>query len=386
MSNPLSIALVCGHYLPELGYIEVDLAREWQRAGHQVTVITSDVVPDYVSSKVKTALTAGLSEDNGIRLHRLSPIYAYGQIIEGRGIARIVDELSPQLVVTIGLGKRWPLPILRAKRSYRLAALLGDNHAGYSRKKGLVDRLLKHPVYRQAVRHSDVLLAYTPESAEIVSEMLSPGEREQLNAKCQEISLGFDSDHFYFDQRLRQAMRDRHGLTETDRVAVTATRCSPEKQLDVLLKTMESAIASGRLHSYYLIGAAQDATSEALRLIAKSSPVADRLHIIDMAEKEALLQYFHLADIGLWPRAAISIFQALGTGLPLILPMAKSVEHILLDGQGIRKDVTDIRAEDLDYVDTAQPRKEIADSAESRFSTAHQARNALALAMGGVSR
>jgi|GEM_PF-4187909 len=242
-----------------------------------------------------------------------------------------------------------------------------NNSAGYSRKRSLIDKLLKEGVYRKAVKNSDKILSYTPQSKGIVSNMLNSTLKRMLETKCHEISLGYDANHFYYSAEKRTLLREKLGLALTDRVAVTATRCSPEKNLDLLLKKMDQEIEKKQLHSYHLIGLADDETSAELKRIHRTLLHYDRIHLHDMMNKEDLLDYFHIADLGIWTRAAISIFQALGAGLPLILPTASSMDHVLVNGQGTRQEVDELDVQAA-HSSITQDRVTISRSAADRFS------------------
>lgn len=49
---------------------------------------------------------------------------------------------------------------------------------------------------------------------------------------------------------------------------------------------------------------------------------------------EDVRKYYNAADVGIFTRAAISIFEALATGLFLFLPQQNNVKHILNDENG----------------------------------------------------
>ena len=52
------VALVCGHFVPQLGYLEVHLARAWSALGHEVSVFTSNQIPNYVKHLADQPLDA----------------------------------------------------------------------------------------------------------------------------------------------------------------------------------------------------------------------------------------------------------------------------------------------------------------------------------------
>ena len=46
----MKIAIVCGHFLPSMGYIEVHLANAFHKLNHEIKVITTNVIPSYVKN------------------------------------------------------------------------------------------------------------------------------------------------------------------------------------------------------------------------------------------------------------------------------------------------------------------------------------------------
>src|SRR5690606_6942211 len=201
----LKITIVCGHYLPELGYLEVHLARALKNAGYEVSVITSTAVPNYVRSTYSTELSEGESTEEGISVHRLKPYFTLGQLVWAKGVNKRLKQIVPDLVLVIGLGKAFPKPALSSGR-YKLAVLLGDNHHTYHLldwKQRLLRTLFKKPVYEQGIRTADRILSYTPETVEVVGGWISKNGLSLLRQKQVPISLGFDHHWFYFDETSR---------------------------------------------------------------------------------------------------------------------------------------------------------------------------------------
>ena len=57
----MKIAIVSGHFMPDVGYQEVYLARALSRLGHQVRIITSNKPSPSVKHLRKSYYRAGLS-------------------------------------------------------------------------------------------------------------------------------------------------------------------------------------------------------------------------------------------------------------------------------------------------------------------------------------
>ena len=125
----MKIAIVCGHFIPSMGYLEVHLANAFHKLNHKVKVITTNVIPAYVKN------ISNLSESTPYEIIRLTPSFSMGQMIKAKGLVEAVQKFDPQLVICIGVGKLFPKPIYKLKdRDFRLITLLGDNEETYTAK------------------------------------------------------------------------------------------------------------------------------------------------------------------------------------------------------------------------------------------------------------
>ncbi len=326
----MNITLVCGHYLPALGYLEVHLARALAALGHKVAVVTSAAVPPYVAH-LHAPLREGLEQDGAVSVHRLKPRYSIGQVVVANGVRETVKDTRPELVIAIGLGKAFPLSIYPFPAI--VISLFGDNHHSYAAgsfaeklKVKAMFRLLKAPTYRAAVEHSDVLVAYTPESFAAAAKMLGGRFAQRLREQKAFISLGFDPAHFYFDPALRQKMRSEHGLADVHRVLITSTRVVPEKALEEALP----AIAALPEHwQWWVIGADEGSYAKAFEKRALAALGPRRFRLLPYQERLKLNAYFNAADASLYTVPAISVFEVLGSGLPCLLPNKASLAHVL---------------------------------------------------------
>ena len=94
---PLSgnrIVIACGHFTPELGYQEVDLARAFTRLGAAVRVVTSTAVSLNARGIVKTGYRAGSTMVEGYEVVRLAPRLTVGSNVLGSPAARATAAAS----------------------------------------------------------------------------------------------------------------------------------------------------------------------------------------------------------------------------------------------------------------------------------------------------
>ncbi|NEN25791.1 glycosyltransferase family 4 protein [Cryomorpha ignava] len=322
----MKITIVCGHFIPSLGYLEVHLARAFAFLGHSTTVITSTIIPAYVGN-----LKNGFGDNpDGVEVTRLKPRFTLGQIVIAGGIKRKLNRIQPDLVVVIGLGKAFPKPVFATK--YPVVSLFGDNTYSYANgsvKTKILFNLFKKATYRKAIRGSANLVAYTPESFEAAAVMMGGREAAILRKQTQFISLGFWPDAFYTSPISRNAKRAELGYSESDKVIITATRVVPEKKLEAVIPLLATIPPHVK---WLVVGSAGDEYSRELDENFQSFIGKGRIKMLGYASKSDLNALYNAADLALYTVPAISIFEAIGAGLPVVVGADKSLERIANGG------------------------------------------------------
>lgn len=333
----MKIAIVCGHFLPSMGYLEVHLANTFSKSNHEIKVFTSRVVPTYVKSVGK------LTDDTPYEIVRLKASFSLGQMVKSKYLAAEVQKFEPELVICIGLGKLFPKPIYQIKnRNFRLVTLLGDNEEtytakGYTKKlkNSLIQQFLKKIVYRQAIVESDVLLPYTPSTIDIITRFVNRKTAGILKLKSKQISLGFNEEHFFYDELERNEQRKPLGISLHDNLLITATRVVPEKGLEKIIDLVDAVNKKGFHINYLIVGFQEDVYSKKLKEYIAQKEHKNKIICKSFASTSQTRKYYNAADAAIFNRAAISIFEALATGLFLLLPHQKNISHILTKENGI---------------------------------------------------
>ena len=332
----MKIAMVCGHFIPSMGYIEVHLANAFHQLGHEVKVFTSRVVPNYVQSIAK------LSDNTPYEIERLPARFSMGQMVKSKGLKKAVTQFEPELVICIGVGKLFPQPIYEMKdRKFKLITFLGDNEETYTTKSAvkklkntIVQQVFKKKVYLKAIKKSDVLLPYTPSTIGVISQFVSEKYVTILKAKSNPISLGFDASHFFYDEVERNEQRKQLGITEHETLLITATRVVPEKGLEKVIDLVEAVNQKGFRITYLMVGFQEDEYGKHLKEYIAQKTHKNRIIVKPFSNVSQTRKYYNAADAAIFTRAAISIFEALATGLFLLLPQQKNISHILSHTNG----------------------------------------------------
>ncbi len=324
----MRITIVCGHFIPAMGYIEVHLAKAFAELGHRVTVVTSTVIPSYVSHLHSKY---GDPPEN-VTIKRLKPYFSLGQVVKAKGVRLAVIESKPDRILVIGLGKAFPKPALGL--GIHTTVLLGDNSASYgdspSAKTRLLFELFKRATYQRAIKEADRLVAYTPESFEAAGKMLGGKWADKLSKQNDFISLGFHPDEFFFDEGLRKEKRAELGYSEADQVLITATRLRAEKNLELVIKAFAKANSDVK---WLILGSTDDDYSRSFQKSLIEELSSDRFLLLPHQPREALNAFYNAADMAVFTTPAISIIEAMGTGLPLIIPQSEVLSHLIVDGR-----------------------------------------------------
>ena len=335
----MKIALVCGHFVPSMGYVEVYYAKELAKLGHDVTVFTSAVVPSYVSKIVTETYQVGETKAEGYNITRLAHKFSVGQMIKAKGLTKAILEFQPELVIAVGLGKLFPEPIFKLSQQFKIITLLGDNANSHeaSNKKPLIDnmkQLVKKRVYKKAIVGSHKLFGYTLESIEIVKAFIGGELAKSAEEKHHLSTLGFDHNKFHFSESERNITREKLSIPKNETVLITATRIIKDKQLESIIDHVNSMNEDGKNLKYILIGFLNDSYGNQVKSYIDSKKHSNQFICLPFMSAEEVRAHYNAADFVYFPSPVISIFEALGTGLPAILPNQKSVGHILSERNG----------------------------------------------------
>ena len=123
-------------------------------------------------------------------------------------------------------------------------------------------------------------------------------------------------------------------IDKNEIVFVTATRVNSTKKLETVIDAVETLTKKGISFKYVLIGFSENEYCNQLKDYISSKNLEAVVVTLPFITREEMINYYNMADIGLWTQAAISIFEGLGTGLFLLLPKKNNVSHILMPSTG----------------------------------------------------
>ncbi len=320
----MRIAHVVSYFQPEFGYEEFYSAREQAALGHEVHVITSDRIFPFknvekmlsdIGSEYNGRLRGvGISEVEGVLVHRLKTRYEIlYDLIRYDDVVSELGSISPDVVhahIPWAYGSRES-----ARAKARLGySLIVDEH-GYSTtydqkrtlRNWLLDkeyRLLRAPRARYTLGKADGVVAVSTETETFLREFY-----RQKNVDM--VPLGVDHKRFKPDPTARERIRSEMGIKD-GLLLITAGRLDRAKRIGPLIKAVKKMGSTDV--KLLVVGRGDDAYLDELRAMADDNVIFQGFKT--SAELSGL---YNAADIGLWGKASITIREAMGCGLPIVL-------------------------------------------------------------------
>ncbi|MBS1636792.1 MAG: glycosyltransferase family 4 protein [Bacteroidetes bacterium] len=341
----MRIGIITAHYMPEVGYQEVHLARAYARIGHQVRVFTSAATVNLGGSVGSLSYKPGITRDTKgaydvLRLKSLS----YKSKVIPFGLKKAVYAFNPDVLVILGVAKVFPRTLLNARfhEQFAMVSVYGDASEYLDRNtwkqkiKAWLHELgyatIKKPLYKKAVKYGDKIILNIPETDQIFRAFLKGDALKDYEAKRVFLNLGYDPEEYYFTEEDRREWRKKLNVKEQDIVLMTSTRVNRRKGLEQVIRLVSEMKQHGKQVHYVMVGFLGDAYEQELKAFIQSQPDPSVFHCYPFLNAAEIRRLYCAADAGIWLKAAISIQEAMGTGLPVILENKPSVNHLLKNG------------------------------------------------------
>ena len=342
----MRIGIISAHYMPEIGYQEVHLAKAYARLGHTVKVFTSAASVNLGGSINQLSYKTGTTTDSkyGYEITRL-PSLSYKSKAFPFGLRKAVNAFEPDVLVLLGVAKIFPMALLN-KQFYgkvKIVSVYGDakeyldrgtlkqkiktfiHEAGYAS--------IKHPLYKRAIKYGDKLVLNIPETNQLFNDFLSDKDKAAFESKKVMLNLGYDPDEYYFRQEDRGAARKELNFDDDEIVIMTSTRINKRKNIEQIIEFISQLNLSGKKVSYIIVGFLNDSYEKELKAFIQSQPFPDKFKCFPFLDSKEIRKLYCAADAGIWLKVAISIQEAMGTGLPVILEDKPSVNHLIKEGK-----------------------------------------------------
>jgi len=272
----------------------------------------------------------GLQEIDGIKVYRQEIWFEFKGAVLIKGVKKLLKQIKPDIVHTYEPVQLTPvLGGIYKKLGYRLFV----DHQMFELPRTILGRLyfwfISQFFSRYLIKKGDKILFPTDASLQF-SEKRFKLEPKKITM----VPLGYDSDFFYFNSEARQEVRGENGVSDQDILLVTAGRISREKNLGFVLKAM-AEVKDKHCFKFLLIGSGDQAVLNALKDEVKMLGLDQSVFFQGFVPNKDLSRYYSAADFGVWPDLpSITIIEAIGCYLPLILPDSKTVNHLIANDNG----------------------------------------------------
>jgi len=338
------VAVVCGYFDWFSGYQETALVGALSSVA-DVEVIASNRVSTMFSDSHLKALevprvypTSHRVRERGVLITRL-PVRELRSMVWSWRARRVLRNAEYDLIVQVMPGQLLPLAAtIWGPRTAPRVVLYGDNSAMWSalspwqrRIKWAIFTVTKGLLYIAVNRRARAVYNYTPETLRRLSRFQPSGRAELM-------PLTFRTEDFFPSDDLRTRWRAELGFDADDLVVVTAGKFTAYKELERLLDAFRSAAREAPNLKLALAGADDSSYTQQLRRQVADDPVlAERTTFVGFLDTEALNGFLNAGDIGVWPKLpAVTIQQAMGTGLYVVLPRNDWVGHLVKDASAGR--------------------------------------------------
>lgn len=335
----MKIVHLIGYFQPEFGYKEFYLARNQAKLGHDVHVITSDrIFPSLQTFDLRKATSMsssrfrplGTSIIDRVTVHWLPTLLEFRGALLMKGIRRTLKEIQPDLVHAYEPARI--APILGAKYK-SIGYKLFVDYQQFELPRSFLGKAFFFIVVRGAAqylfRFADRILLCTEETKSFVHRYFRVDPKKIVS-----IPLGYDEDFFYFDQEERKKVRHDFGVSDSEILIITSGKITRDKSIELILYALAKLPKSLRWR-FVILGGGDQKYLDELRHIGERLSLNQRLLWKNFVPKETLFRYYSAADLGIWPeQPSITILEAIGCSLPVLLPNRQTISHLIDHGNG----------------------------------------------------
>ncbi|MFC7400984.1 glycosyltransferase family 4 protein [Citricoccus sp. GCM10030269] len=336
----MKILLACGYFDWFSGYQETGLAKSFSSIADTYVVAGDRVNPIFSDSHLADRdhprnYSVGTSREHGVTVKRVG-VTEKRSMLFSSNYREAVESVDPDLVIQVMPGQILPALATKAAPDTPHLVLYGDNSAMWSNLTDL-QRKIKWHVFSQTKGRlyswvnapATKLFGYTPETVDRLSPFSAGTDMEVL-------PLAYRRDHFYFDETLRSDTRAKLGIQDHEIAVLVAGKIQPQKRIDIVAAAVSRAISTGSSVKFIVAGGTSSPdAAKVLEPVFELPQMRSSIIQTGFLSQQGLNEVFNAADVGVWPTMpAITIQQAMGTGLPVVIPDNTIVGHLLKTGTG----------------------------------------------------
>ncbi|MFN2382158.1 MAG: glycosyltransferase [Guyparkeria sp.] len=346
--RPLAVAMVTNNYLPFIGGVPISidrLRRGLEQLSHRVRIIA----PSYADQ-----------DDREVDVVRVPSLLTMGRKGEFRlanplspRIRRGLKTFSPDLVhihhpFWLGWAAQWHARRLKVPTVFTYHTRL-EHYSHFVPLPGpLFRNLIAHTAIRRFANRCDGVIVPT-ESAEEYLRVIG------VTTPIYVHPTGIDFDRFQTDEpEAVEALRHKHGIGAQERVLVSVSRLSREKNIDFLISAIdELRRRSSQPFRCLIIGDGDE--HERLQKRLDALDLAEVVTLVGAVSPDEMAHYYQLGDVFVFASKSetqgMVILEAMAAGLPVVAVRSSGIDDVVNhESNGFKT------AEDLDRWTTATHR------------------------------
>jgi glycosyltransferase involved in cell wall biosynthesis len=329
----MKIVHLVAFFQPELGYEEYYTALKQVKMGLDVSVITSKRPFPYSSiKKISRSRSYDYSYDfknlKGIKIYRLPCAFAFYDFIFLFGLRSLLKDLQPDIVH--GHDARSGFTALGAYHKDLGYKYVLDQHE-YSIPTNALLRteyfVLNKHVCNYAYDRAEKIISATQQTTEFLTDFYKLDR-----SKIVQLTLGADTDKFYFDRKARVNIRKELKIEEKETVFIFAGKLEKAgmfpKKVDLLIKAF-AKVRADQPSKLIIIGSGEEGYINELKQLINDLNINEHVHFFEFQPQKKLREYYSAADVGVWPaQATMTIIEAMACRLAIIIPDRKTIRHL----------------------------------------------------------
>lgn len=321
------ILIISSFFENHVGYQEVQFAETLVSIGYEVKVIATDrsnlnTDKRYEDSNEKFEVK---------RIKKLTRIK--NTFYPKENLSEFIAKFSPDLVFLILPGSGIPYFLLKNIDSRaKVISVFSDttienrvHNAKGTKGNKLIFSLLKARWYNKVFERSDLILANTNETAEILKNI----SKNNFNKKLRTYGLGFDSNRYFYSGNLRKIARNELGLSDDKKLIVTISRIYEGKPFEFWVEQVKDFLLHNEEYVYLLAGFNDTGYSKKTEKKISELGLKNKLILYKFTAPEETNKIFNAADYSLWFAPTISIQQSMATGVFAIAPFDSTLDHLI---------------------------------------------------------
>jgi len=318
----LKILHVTTFFEPELGYEEFHTAKEQAKDGHEVHVICTNLRSDRNLRGQNKYLPAKKEIISNINVHRLRCLPELkAEFVIPIGFNNTLRNISPDIIHAHTATQFTSWLAVRFSKKRKFPVMVDIHGLGWQKKEYL--NLFEKFKFR-INKIFDYFIKYTIHNANKLIIKASPFEKElrrKYNVNKNKMILnevGFDSDIFFKDEKVRSKTRTEYGISKSEKILIIFGFLRKHKRLDIILDVLEKLPIQFKL---FIAGSLDNETQNNENITKKMEALSGRIIRINHFPQKKLNELLNASDVTVWPaNVSVGLLQASAVGIPSIYP------------------------------------------------------------------